>query len=74
MKKINYQEILKEAGQKEISPHTIIKRKLNYRKATEAEYLWVCDGCAQKCKTAGVFPENSCMLNVNPPNWQPTNQ
>jgi len=37
MNKINYQEILKEARQKAMSPHTIIKRKLHYRKATGLE-------------------------------------
>jgi len=39
MKKIDYQEILKEARQKAMSPHTIIKRKLHYRKATEMDFL-----------------------------------
>ncbi len=41
MKKINYQEILKEAAQKELSPHIIIKRKLNYRKATGIEPMCI---------------------------------
>lgn len=45
MKKINYEEIIKEAKRKELSPHTIVKRLLKYRKATGLEAMCI------KCKS-----------------------
>ena len=37
MKKINYNQIIKESSRLGISPHTLIKRKINYRKAGRNE-------------------------------------
>lgn len=39
MKKINYKELLEEAKRKEISIYILVKRKLNYRKASGIEGL-----------------------------------
>ena len=37
MTKLNYTKLMKEAAAKEISPHLLAKRKLNYRKAVNLE-------------------------------------
>ena len=43
MKKLNYEKIITEAKRTETSPHLIVKRLLNYRKAGSMEPM--CKSC-----------------------------
>lgn len=50
-KELNVNEILREAARKQISPFTIIKRKINYRKQNKKDILLdkCCGTCRFKC-------------------------
>jgi hypothetical protein len=58
MKKIDYNKIIRESKKLGIKPYTLIKRKLNYRKASKYEYT------CKECKHLKFLEYKNSLENV----------